>query len=189
MERASDPAHADDLHRYPRLFAEAYWWWGPIYAQFHRLDAHPPAEQVANVSVVPRVGERWAIISVDGKAWDLPGGTLEVGETVLAAARRELMEELGAELLDHQVVGAWNCRSLAEEPYRPHQPHPEFLRLVFIGEVRLVGPPTNPEGCEQVTAVDVVELDEAVRRFQACGRHELGELYTLAAEVHGSRRR
>lgn len=59
MSRSGDDVEAADRRRNPRLFAETYWWWGPIYAPFHRLADHPPAEQVANVNVVPRVGDRW----------------------------------------------------------------------------------------------------------------------------------
>ncbi len=173
------------MHSYPHLLNEAFWPWGPIHARFRPLVRLPPAAPVAHVNIVPRMGDQWVMMSTDGEAWDLPGGTLEPGESVLTAARRELIEELGAELLEHRVLGAWRCHSLAAKPYRPHLPHPDFLRVVLVGQVQLAGPPTNPEGGEDVVAVEAVLLAEAVRRFEACGRRELADLYRLAAAQCG----
>lgn len=46
--------------------------------------------------------------------------------------------------------------------------------------MRLAFEPLNPEGAEQVIAVETVELDEAVRRFVQNGRDDIAELYRLA---------
>lgn len=73
-------------------------------------------------------------------------GTLEPGEGYLDAIKRELMEEAGAVLKTFHLVGAWHCHSLADKPYRPHLPWPEFYRLLAYGEVELSEPPTNPKG-------------------------------------------
>ena len=71
-------------------------------------------------------------------------------------ARRELLEEAGAQLLTFELFGAWHCRSSAPAPYRPHLPHPESYRVVGYGEVALVGAPTNPPDGEQVIEVACV---------------------------------
>ena len=50
-----------------------------------------------------------------------------------------------------------------------------------VGEVELVGKPLNPPDAEKVVSVDVVSLEEIVRRFQAQNRPEMAQLYQLAA--------
>ncbi|HET7627669.1 MAG TPA: hypothetical protein VFK44_04685 [Bacillales bacterium] len=79
-----------------------------------------------------------------------------------------------------ELIGQFDCTSTADQPYKPHIPHPHFVRLVGVGEVDLVAEPSNPEDGEQVIAVEKVRLDEAVRRFEAEDRQDIAELYKLA---------
>lgn len=168
---------------YPNLFAPVFWEWGPIHAQFEQLDAPPPEHLISNVNVVPYVGDQWVIIRLESGAWEIAGGTCEPDEHYLDTARRELLEEAGAKLLNSQPLGAWKCASEAPKPYRPHLPHPNFYRFVGCGEVELVAKPLNPADAEQVASVELVSLDEAVRRYRSIGREEFAELYLLAAAV------
>jgi 8-oxo-dGTP diphosphatase len=95
--------------------------------------------------------------------------------------KRELLEEAGVRLKSVNALGAWHCHSTAAQPYRPHLPHPDFYRYVSYGEVEIVGKPLNPSNAEQVTLVELVTLDEAIRRFKSIGRDDFAELYALAA--------
>ncbi len=119
--------------------------------------------------------------------WEVPGGTLEPEETYSDAIRRELIEEAGARLITYEPFGAWHCFSNAPKPYRSHLPHPEFYRLVGYGAVEIIGNPVNTNGSEQVASVELVPIEEAVRRFQDINRYELAELYQLAARVRESK--
>jgi 8-oxo-dGTP pyrophosphatase MutT (NUDIX family) len=162
--------------------------WGPVRARFVLSETFDEA-RVSNVTVIPFAGEQVVVFRVEGGLWELPGGTLEPGERYPEAARREVMEELGGELLSFRVFGRLDCESSADKPYRPHIPHPKFIRLVGYGEVSLVGEPTNPPDGERVAAVETVELAEAVRRFEAIGRRDIAELYRLAHHVRAADRR
>ena len=169
--------------KYPHLFYEVLWEWGPIRARFRQLHDAPPHHSIANVNMVPRIGHDWVLLQhVDG-AWDIPGGTLEPGETYLDTIKRELLEEAGAELLSFQILGAWHCFSMAEKPYRPHMPFPEFYRLVGYGQVQLETAPTNPPDAEQIVAVEYTSLEQAILSFQGCQRYDLAELYQFASEA------
>lgn len=169
--------------RYPHLFREVIWPWGPTQARFELMETAPPGHLIANVNVVPQVGDRWLILKLQDGSWEIPGGTLEPGETYLKTARRELLEEAGARLITFQLFGAWHCYSQAAKPYRPHVPFPEFYRLVGIGAVEVVQSPENPTDGEQVVRVEAVSLEMAVERFTTIGRHDLAELYRLAADI------
>jgi len=171
---------------FPHLFCEVLWGWGPIRAEFKKLDTEPPIALIANVNLVPRVGNTWVLLRHSNGAWDLPGGTLEPGETYMDTLRRELLEEAGGELHSFQILGAWHCTSLAEKPYRVHLPFPEFYRLVGYGEIELVATPTNPPGEEQIAAVECVSLKQAIAKFQSCQRYDLAELYQFASGLEAS---
>lgn len=93
------------------------------------------------------------------------------------------MEELGAELISYNVFGRFDCETRALEPYKPHLPFPRFVRLLGYGEVKLVREPLNPDGGEKVICVEVLEINEAIRRFEGIGRYDIAELYRLAYMV------
>lgn len=169
-----------DLHkRFPNLFNIVSR--GFVEMQFHLFHEPPPDAMISNVNLVPYVGNKWLIIQVDNYFWELPGGTREPNERHVDTLRRELLEEAGASMRSFRSLGAWLCHSNAPQPYRPHLPHPDFYRFVSYGEVEIVGKPLNPSDGEQVTCVELVPLDEAIRRFQSTNRDDFAEIYALAA--------
>ena len=170
--------------KYPNLFNEVVWPWGPTRAKFVCLEELPPSELISNVNIVPRENGLWVMLQHTDDSWDIPGGTIEIGEDYMATLRRELIEEAGAELVSFSLLGAWHCFSMSVEPYRPHLPFPEYYRLVGVGEVRIIQLPTNPSNGEQVKGIGKVPLDIAVSRFAEIGRKDLAELYQLAGEAN-----
>ncbi|CAI6015078.1 hypothetical protein PAECIP112173_00026 [Paenibacillus sp. JJ-100] len=175
-----------NMEQYPALSTSIDW--GIIEAEF-RLGEHVDETLVSNVSIIPFIGDKCVVFQLDNGLWELPGGTLEVDEPYMDGLKRELMEELGAELRSYQVFGQFHCTSSAPEPYRPHIPHPHFVRVIGYGDVELVSDPLNPEDGEQVVAVEMVEVDEAVRRFREQNRYDIAEMYKLAYELREGDRR
>lgn len=171
---------------FPNLFRETSWQTGTC--TFVYLDEMPPIDLISNVNLVPFKGNRWLVLRLQTGEWEIPGGTLEPGESYSYTIRRELIEEAGARLITFEPFGAWHCFSTAPKPYRPHLPHPEFYRLVGYGAVEIIGTPENPEDGEKVESVEFVSIREAVQRFSAINRFDLAELYQLAAKVRGTKR-
>ena len=166
---------------FPNLFADTTW--GTVTCRFEPLNEMPPLDLISNVNLVPFKGDRWLMLRLQTGEWEVPGGTLEPGESYADAISRELIEEAGARLITFEPLGAWHCFSTASKPYRPHLPHPEFYRLVGYGAVEIIGNPENPEGGEQVASVEFVTIEEAAQRFRSINRFELAELYQLTARI------
>lgn len=162
---------------YPTLSNPVHW--GVVEANFSFSSSFDEA-LVSNVSIIPYMQDKYVVFQIAGGMWELPGGTLEPGETYNAALKREVMEELGGELISYEVFGRFDCRSSAAKPYKPHIPHPKFTRIVGCGEINIVGKPLNPDDGEQVIAVEAVDIKEAIRRFEEINRHDIAELYKLA---------
>ena len=170
---------------FPNLFGDTNW--QTVTCRFECLNEMPPLNLISNVNLVPFKEDRWLILRLQTGEWEVPGGTLEPGESYSNAIRRELIEEAGAPLITFEPLGAWHCFSTAPKPYRPHLPHPEFYRLVGYGAVEIIGSPENPVDSEQVASVEFVPIEEAVQRYRDINRFELAELYQLAARVRKSK--
>jgi 8-oxo-dGTP diphosphatase len=111
---------------------------------------HVLRHPVVGVAVAAQTADgRWLLIRRrDTGEWALPGGTLEWGETLLQAARRELLEEAGVTVDGPlELCGVY---SRPDRDYRFHgvtvllqarvlEPHLPPQNPLEIAEVRLFG--------------------------------------------------
>ncbi len=173
------------------LAAEEYWrslpalaapiHWGPVTAHFQPRRILRPDQQVlvSNVSIVPMVGDQLVMIRLTDGRWELPGGTLEPQEAPMDGLQREVAEEMGGTLLNYHLFGCFACESSAPIAYRPHIPHPHFIRMAGYGQVKLDGKPLNPADGEQIETVDIVTIEQAEQRFRSTGRDDLADFYRM----------
>jgi len=89
--------------------------------------------------------------------WDLPGGMAEANEPPLAAARREVREELGLELAGNRL--------LVVDWVSPHGPWDDSLMFIFDGGV------LDDEAQGRISV-----RDKELREFRFCAADEAATL-------------
>ena len=174
--RTTDPADYPALTGKPMV-------WGASRGVFRISSKLPPAELIGNVLMVPYTASGWAAVMLENGEYYPPGGTLEPGENIDNTIRRELMEEAGAVVKSFTVFGAWQMRSSAEKPYRPHSPHPVYTIVAGYGEIAITG--QAREG-EPFTGVVIDTLGMLCAQFDRQNRQDISELYQLAALLRGT---
>ena len=162
MLRCMDTSSADWPRRFPRLFAESFVdYAGARIAYFSGI---APEDLVTRLHVVAVTEKAEVVVcrSVQGGRF-LPGGTRELGESLLDLSRRELLEEAGAALLGGlRHFSAHQVDSERDTPYRPHFPHPRAYWGYAVGRVQIVCAPLNPPDGETVVEVLTLPPDQAV---------------------------
>jgi 8-oxo-dGTP diphosphatase len=103
------------------------------------------------LAAVIRRGDRYLVCrrpahKRHGGCWEFPGGKLELGETLLEAARRELGEELGV-----QVVSAGGPVFSSQDPGSPF--------LIEFVEVEISGVPEAKEH-DEIRWIGALELQD-----------------------------
>jgi 8-oxo-dGTP pyrophosphatase MutT (NUDIX family) len=94
-------------------------------------DGGPIIPQAVVIRHTSRGQEVLLVKRTSPRAWELPGGYIDEGEAVPAAALREVREETGLEVRLERLVG-WYRRT----GFRPHR-SPVFACTPVGGEVRL----------------------------------------------------
>lgn len=119
-----------------------------------------PRKRMAAACILRSEDGRYLIVEPTYKnCWELPGGVVEPGESPMAAAARELLEELG---LDRALGGLLAVDYCHDEPGA----HVEAVHFLFDGGTvtpddlaQIVLPPT------ELASYRVATLDEAVHRL------------------------
>jgi len=104
-------------------------WWGIVRPRLHEREQLIVAQAV----VVRGQGEaREVLLAVRGDicGWELPGGTVEPGESSEVSVVREVREETGVDVVVEHHVGDW-----VRTGFRPHTARIYLCRVVS-GEIR-----------------------------------------------------
>jgi 8-oxo-dGTP pyrophosphatase MutT (NUDIX family) len=147
--------------------------------------AELPAGLVTSVRVIVGVGDEIILCTnVNGRHHVWPGGRIEAGETVTAAAVREVHEETGWHVDPASVtpLGFLHLRHGAPPPEGYRFPHPDFLQVVVAATASRRD--TGPDGGAWTDLDDGFEL--ASRLVPATDLDHLG---LTAAEPVFVRRR
>ncbi|MFI6505399.1 NUDIX hydrolase [Nonomuraea typhae] len=146
--------------------------WVPVAHRFETvLSAEmPPAEQITTGFVFVQDGSgRTLLTYVDrpGRGWEIPGGHVDPGEGVEAAAVRELAEETGFELPAARLGLLGFHRITLEEPPPAGYRYPALAHLVFFtATLRDDGPATSPPPGSESTLAAWLTAGEVERH---CG--------------------
>jgi len=127
---------------------------GDAWSMLKEAARHVLHHPVIGISVAARTADgRWLLIRRrDTGDWALPGGTLEWGETLVNAARRELLEEAGVSL--ESALELCGVYSKPERDYRFHAV--TVLVSAQVSEPSV--PPCNPLEIAEVRLFQSAEL-------------------------------
>ncbi|HEU4591002.1 MAG TPA: NUDIX domain-containing protein [Steroidobacteraceae bacterium] len=93
----------------------------------------------AGVVVVRHTSEGWRVLLLRAyNYWDFPKGVVEPGETPLATAQREVLEETGIDDLEFR----WGGEFIETPPYSKNKVARYYIAVTRTVDVKL---PVNPE--------------------------------------------
>ena len=125
--------------------------------------ATDPTEVRVSVCVVARrdAGSREILLMrrSDNAHWGLPGGYVEPGESVLAAAVREVREETGFEVEIGRLVGVYSDPKVVVIDYGDRR-RVQAINLCFEGVARERGKATTPHETLDVGFFEVARLPQ-----------------------------
>ncbi|MEZ4330269.1 MAG: NUDIX domain-containing protein [Myxococcota bacterium] len=137
--------------------------------------AKDPTELGLSVSALVFRGEELLLMRrSDNGHWSLPGGFVEKGESVAAAARREVEEETGYAIELGRLVGVYSDPATQIVDYgRRKGAAPDggsrrihVVNLCFLARALTIGPATTPEETLEIGFFDPRRLPEPLVPIQ-----------------------
>lgn len=145
--------------------------------------ASEPTDMRLSVSaLVRRAAEAREILLMkrsDNAHWGLPGGYVEVGESVVEATRREVREETGYEIEVGRLVGVYSDPARQVIQYDPEH-RVQAVNLCF--EAVAAGPAGEPTTPEETLELGFFDVDTLPTPFVPI--HEIRVADARAATQH-----
>ncbi|MER7704649.1 NUDIX hydrolase [Kitasatospora sp. NPDC097605] len=142
---------------------------------------HPHRRLGAQVLILNRTGQSVLLVRTTYRTdMILPGGGVEPGESVADAARREVREELGLNLvITHALI-------VDQVPANPSKDSPEGLNVVCDGGSLTDAVPSPPiEAAGEIRAVEWVPVDKLSDYCEPFMERRIRA--AMAAYLHGTR--
>ena len=117
--------------------------------------------EVPSVAVLPLLGGRPVLVRIFRHGlrewcWEFPRGGRDPGEPSQASARRELSEEIGADIRELIALGA----------FTPGGSSLSIRADLYAAHIDGIGEPQHADNISQLRVVDVEECEESIRSSQ-----------------------
>lgn len=148
------------------LHREKLDWKGTKYdVELYEVDDVEGLSPITQVQVVPFVDKDQVVIykHIDGY-YGLPGGSIEPGESLEQALRREVKEESACEITDFGLIGFMKNTKKPENKVT--------YQLRYWAQVKLLDEPIN-DPCGKAVSREVVTLEEAAEKLKWGERGEI----------------
>lgn len=107
----------------------------PNEARIILSDQLPPLELITSAFAFVFDKNRFVMTHLVSRGWDVPGGHREPGEAPIETAKRELLEEAGAEAEHLKLLGYQEIRIDAPKPEGYPHPYPQSYQVFYCGRV------------------------------------------------------
>lgn len=130
-----------------------------------------PTHIVAGAAIVINDQDEILLVKTYNQGWVFPGGQVEVGENVIDAVKREVMEETGVDI----EVGELFCISSNTKKYPGHsgvKEIPTKVMLDFICRAKSGNPRPSDENSESMyvhkdKALELIQSPNIIERYKA----------------------
>ncbi len=100
----------------------------------------PPRALITAAHVLAFDDDALGLVRHERRGWDIPGGHLDHGESVEAAARREVNEEAALGLGELKVIGFWQYHCFGDPPHENQYPWPKSYMQLYAARVERIDP-------------------------------------------------
>lgn len=121
-----------------------------------------PAELTATAFVLPIKDGQLVMANNTRRGLEIPGGHVEVGETLIQTAEREAFEEAGCTFVRLIPLGYLRNRTEGAKPEGYKYPYPLSYQQFFVGEVAEIVEYVDNDECSAPQTVHADQLAEIV---------------------------